>query len=652
MKKKRLLFLFMCLCALTGLSAQDTEFWFVAPQSGISTLNNGGFVFTNTSQVNSARVTITYYKSGLTETINIGPGEGARRVIDQPFSATNVENMMIDAGNVVAGGIHIESTEQLIAYYFFDANATKDIFALKGKAALGTKFFVPQTTDGFYINGDPGTGNSYPHAFDQIDIVATEDNTTVTVTLTRDCVKEYNTVTGTATADIPAGTYTVTLPRKGDVIKYLEKGHGTPGVFNTLAGTKIESDKPVAVSSTEEVTNHDMIADQIIPVDKVGTLFPIVKAFSDKGGATTGWPSYSDDRVYIMATEDGTDVKVNLPDGTSQTLASGLNAGQGTSYSMGDLHTAPYAVSIKTTKPSYCLQTTAQSYHPGGAVLPSIYSVSASKLSFYQFPAPGPTERNAIFLVFRDTCEKYFEIMYGGNIYNLMEHCGIPTVGATPAQTGRVPGIAGWSYLRATLPVAADNQVITISNSESVFSLGYFSGSLDQVYATFGYLSAFGDWKFDPDTIYRCAAKPRPVTLMGGYAANYKWTLPDSSIRQGADLSVLKARTPGMYILEMDQEFQTLTDTCWVIDLAFSASIKRKPNKPAKISVPQQFGITANPSLASMLKYRWTFEGGTPSTSVAASPKVVWHSTGPKKVTLHLSATAGSGANEVTCDTT
>ena len=551
MKKKKLLILLMCLYALTGLRAQDTEFWFVAPQSGIRTENKGGFVFTNTSKSKQAKVKITYYKTGYTETINIAPGEGEHHIIDRNFSTTHVENMMINAGKVVPGGIHIESTEKLIAYYVFDALHTKDIFALKGKAALGTEFFVPQTTDGFYINGDPGTGNGYPDAFDQIDIVATEDNTTVTVTLTRDCVKEYNTASHAATADIPAGTYTVTL-HKGDVIKYMEKGHGTPGVFNTLGGTKIVSDKPIAVSSTEEVTNHDMVADQIIPIDRTGTLYPIVKAFSDKGGATTGKPSYSDDRVYIMATEDGTDVKVNLPDGTQQVLAAGLNAGQGTSYSMGDLHTVPYAVSIKTTKPSYCLQTSAQSYHPGGAILPSIYSVSANKLSFYQYPAPLNNERNAIFLIYRDTCEKYFKIKYGNNIYNLMTHCGIPSVGATPAQTGQVPGIAGWSYMRITLPTAADDKVVTISNSESVFSLGYFSGSLTQHYATFGYLSAFGDWKFDPDTIYRCADNPQPVTLSGGYAAHYLWSYyPDTGYTTPTatwTTPSIKAYKKGMYV--------------------------------------------------------------------------------------------------------
>ena len=653
MKKKKLLLLLMCLCTLAGLQAQDTEFWFVAPQSGINTLDNGGFVFTNTSQANSATVKITYYKTGYTETITIGPGQGARRTIDHSFSTANVENMMINAGNVVPGGIHIESTEKLIVYYVFDALYTKDIFTLKGKAALGTEFFVPQTTDGFYINGDPGTGNSYRHAFDQIDIVATEDNTTVTVTLTRDCVKEYNTATSASTADIPAGTYTVTLPHKGDVIKYLEKGHGTPGVFNTLGGTKIVSDKPIAVSSTEEVTNHDMIADQIVPVDKTGTLYPIVKAYSDSTLGSWG-TQYSRDRVYIMATEDGTDVFVNLPDGSRQQIGSGLQAGEAAVFNMGELHKPPYAVSVKTNKRAYCLQTTSQSYHPGGAVLPSIYSVAASKLSFYQFPAPLANEKNAIFLAYRDTCEKYFEIEYGGVRYNLMTLAGIPGTGATADQMGQIPGIAGWSYMRVTLPVAADNQVITISNPESVFSLGYFSGSLTQHYATLGYLSAFGNWKFDPDTIYRCAASARPVNLLGGYAANYKWTLPDSSIRQGADLSILKARLPGMYILEMDQEFQTLTDTCWILDLEWDASIKRKPNKPAKIGVPQQFSIKMNQSMLNMptLSVKWTFEDGTPSTSVAASPKVVWNSTGQKKVTLHLSATAGTGAYEVICDTT
>ena len=99
----------------------------------------------------------------------------------------------------------------------------------------------------------------------------------------------------------------------------------------------------------------------------------------------------------------------------------------------------------------------------------------------------------------------------------------------------------------------------------------------------------------------------------------------------------------------MDQEFQTLTDTCWILDLVWDASIKRKPNKPAKIGVPQQFSIKMNQSMLNMptLRIKWTFENGTPSTSVAASPKVVWNSTGQKKVTLHLSATAGTGAYEV-----
>ena len=131
------------------------------------------------------------------------------------------------------------------------------------------------------------------------------------------------------------------------MIKYLEKGHGPANAFNTLGGTKIVSDKPIAVSSTEEVTNHDMIADQIIPVDKTGTLYPIVKAYSDSALHSTRG-KYSRDRVYIMATEDGTDVFVNLPDGSRQQIGSGLQAGEAAAFNMGELHKPPYAVSVKT----------------------------------------------------------------------------------------------------------------------------------------------------------------------------------------------------------------------------------------------------------------------------------------------------------------
>lgn len=196
-----------------------------------------------------------------------------------------------------------------------------------------------------------------------------------------------------------------------------------------------------------------------------------------------------------------------------------------------------------------------------------------------------------------------------------------------------------------TLPNRADESLVQISNPASPFSFGYYSGCVNNVantnyhqYNSYGYISAFGRWKFETDTIWRCADDPKPQKLLGGYAEYYKWIFPDSSIHEGPNMSSVKATRSGQYVLLMNQgqgadETRWTTDTCWIQDLTFNASVKRFPldPKPAKIGILQVFKAITKGMDVSQATCRWTFEGGKPETAIDASPRVVWNSAGKKK---------------------
>jgi len=99
-------------------------------------------------------------------------------------------------GFVLNKGVHITSNNLITVYYDEDEFWNQDIFALKGKNALGYEFYTP-----FNNVWDNGSYNPLPYS--SIDIVATEDNTEILITPTSDVV-------GLGAA---GGTYPITLDK-------------------------------------------------------------------------------------------------------------------------------------------------------------------------------------------------------------------------------------------------------------------------------------------------------------------------------------------------------------------------------------------------------------------------------------------------------
>ena len=618
MKKKLLLF-FVSLLSLTSV-AQDTEFWFAGPVSlgvGLADMYMGGagFVFSNPTH-RHATVRIEYYKDNSDTTITI-PAYSYNYMFypNEQDVKDKIEDFYGPVGVPRSTGIHITSNVAISGYYIYDRQHQQETFLLKGKASLGTDFYAPTGISGSILSTDGGIylgGGSTPY----ISVAGTENGTTVSFNL-------KSAVTG-----FPAGPGSVTL-NKGEVITFRSTG-------GNLAGSHIYSDKPITVTAGEECRNSnggacDHVADQLVTNSFAGGVYVMPLSAGYMPSSFTTWIQ---NYFEIVAIEPNTNVSIDWGSGPVP-LTTLVNAGDTYISDPISVYTANACATISSDKPIHVMQNTG--HEATLCHLPNFYATNTHKTSFYSYWGnfPGTDIYPGVSLVYNSNSKDDFTISYPGQPETPLFDWITANARQIDGQ-GNVPGFTGWEYIRFTLPAAATNQIITINNSTSVFQLG-FSSSFP--YGTnMNYLTAFNsDFSFDPDTIWTCPGIH--TNLIGGIASYYKWTLPDGSIREGSDLNTIKALQMGMYILEMTQGFNTVTDTCWVNSINFSknGTIGKSLTKPFKVGRPQQFLPSIDVEAAQhMTEFRWTFQGGTPATSTAADPMVTFNSTGVKEVTLYM----------------
>jgi hypothetical protein len=521
-----------------GLRAQDTEFWFVVAQvSTTNTSNYPAFLAISNASGKEAHVTITRYNGGnpIVDNATIS-GSGGFYKLDFPDANAmkTIENPRDQAGSVTEFGIHIHSDVKVSAYYMLNYTYSKDIYTLKGHQALGTLFYVPMQSDNAAkANAGPiGQGNWA--GYDFIDIVATEDDTEVTVE-PKAAIRIG--ISGSSAAGTPV---TRTLD-KGETLKIMEN---TQDAFPSLAGTKITSTKPIAITVTEDMVAGDNSGDQIVPVNSLGTRYIVPK------GYLNGQNPALVERFYVVATEDNTtvtvyaDTQTTLPDITIT-----LNlAGDVGRYS---LPSGAEAVYVKASAPVYLYQRTGFG-EEGAALLPSFYAIGQTELSFHQADPGsavdnnGPIQRG--FLIFRDGAESGFTISYGiGGTFSPLS--------LTPLD---IPNNADWKIARFNLNNApSGGQVVRLRNTQSAFAVGYITGHQrsDNCY---GYYTAFS---FElPDTTYMCTTNPS-VTLKGAYAMSYEWRYNGSVISTSQSVTVTQE---GEYTLVMNQDPTIVTLTTFV----------------------------------------------------------------------------------------
>ena len=299
MKKLFFILLFATLLINSTLAQTGTKFWFAAPEV-TSQHNDAGptLRFTNTSKTLPCHVTVSL------------PANPAITPIPLVILANSAVSLVLDVAphnikdsienkptnKVLNKGIYIESDIPITAYYEVNNSNNNEIFALKGANGLGQEFYIPLTNNPAYENN---IFASVP-AYATFDIVATLNNTQVQI-LTHVPVDGH-------AANVP---FTITL-NKGQTYSCgaITGEYWKP--VNHPSGSVVLSDKPIAITVKDDSDHaqagqgtsgcYDLIGDQIVPVDIVGTDYIVIK-----GQLSIG----NNESFNILATQNNTKVYVN-----------------------------------------------------------------------------------------------------------------------------------------------------------------------------------------------------------------------------------------------------------------------------------------------------------------------------------------------------
>lgn len=466
---------------LTVRAQKDTLFWFVAPEA-TSAHGDAPVYFRLSSFGSNADVTIDQPANPGFVPIQVSIAPNSSQTVDlTPFLATT-ENTPPD--QVLNYGYRIRSNAIISAYYevFTSCQCNPEIYALKGKNALGTEFRIP--FNDFWPNGTYS-----PPALTAIDIVATEDNTQVTIIPSKNIVGH------------PAGVpFTITL-NKGQT--YSAAAVGT-GAADQLGGSIVTSDKPIAVTIKDDSMSfqgcRDLCGDQLIPLPLIGREYIVVRGSLNVT-----------DRVWILATQDNTQISIN-----GANVAT-LNANQ--SY-MHQLTSPAVSCYIQSNNPVYVLHYTGFGCELGSALVPPIKCTGTQEVS-----------------VTRSTSE-YFGLMLftqAGNEGSFLLN-GNPGL-ITAAQFSPVPGTGG-NWVAALIPFGTTEVPVgtpsVVANTSGLFHMGIINGGASSG-CRYGFFSDFSGVSFNlnADQTVSCPGAndgQASVTVLGGVPPyTYLWNTGDTT---------------------------------------------------------------------------------------------------------------------------
>ncbi len=361
MRNPLLVVIFISIFCFQAKAQIDQEFWFGAPDltQGTQGEINGNAYRDRPIQVvvstltDPAQITLWQPANLSFAPIVVNLAASSTQTINLTNWLDQIETRIPDS--VLSTGILIRSTAPITAYYELGAAANRDLVALKGKNANGTLFYTPFQTE--WENDQSLGGSPYiPAPRSGFVIVATDDSTTVTITPSIDILNHQ--------AGVPFSVYM----HRGQTY-FCEAIDQT--ALAKPAGTKIESDRPIAVTIKDDMLDlnlatdggADLAADQLISIDKCGFKHIVVRG-------DLGTPG---DKVYVLATQDGTDIFI---DGSLTPVAT-LNTGQQYTYSF-----SAAAGFIEGSKPIYVLHLSGVGDQIAGAIIPSLECTGSNQVGF------------------------------------------------------------------------------------------------------------------------------------------------------------------------------------------------------------------------------------------------------------------------------
>lgn len=437
---------------------RDSIFWFAAPEVAQGAINyDRPAVFRVSTYDEDVTVRLSQPANPLFTPRQIFIPAGQTGTFSFPPDFAFVEN--ITPNSALNFGFLIESSSAVTAYYevIGDCECNPEIFSLKGANALGTSFFVPFQE--FLPNSRQANHTPAPSA--DFCIVATEDNTQVTINPTADIF-----------GHVANSSFTITLNRGQTWV-----GKTSSHLANRRpSGTSVVSDKNIAITMKDDLLNadgiyfggcRDLLGDQIVPISSLGNDYIVQR------GSLVG-----PERAFILAVADNTSINI------SGVGAINLNRGQ--RYEL--VVNSPIYF-IESNNPIYVLQVTGVGCEVSAAILPS-YECRGTDLVRFVRPTNEPLY---LFLVTNIGLENSFLVNEQAGVINSNDF------NIVPGTNGEI--LAAKILVNST--VVPTGISTSVRNPDGVFQLGILCGRENVTGTRYAYFSDFGGFqrKFEIDSI-------------------------------------------------------------------------------------------------------------------------------------------------------
>lgn len=507
-----------------AFSQTDTRFWFVAPEVS-ENHSDRPIAFRLTSENVATTITISTPADPTIFDTTFTLPANASITVPLTHRIALIENQ--PHNQTLNKGFLIESTALITAYYeVISAGNNPDIFALKGRNALGTDFYI--TAQNLMQN---------VHGHERIDIVATENNTTVTI---------FN--TAALAGGIGAGSTTTITLQRGQTYSFRTNSQNANV---SQAGTRITSSRPIAITYIDDSVRggdefgggcFDLLGDQHIPVNLLGQEYIVMRGFLNENPSTNDFAEI----VLVTAVQDSTLLQLN----GGATVAT-LQRGQSFTYRLTDS-----TVFIQATKPIYVAHISGFGCETGLAILPSISCTGSRQVGFTR------------------TTSEFFGINIMTKTANI---AGFALNGNPIASTlfRPVPGTGGvWQFTRLSysivqVPIGSGN---LLTNSLGPFHMGIINGGATTG-CRYGYFSDFARYSMSgstnsPPSNPLCAGSTLELYADSLADATYIWTNPAGSpfsSVQNPIIPNLAAVDTGAYIVRAVVDgCNSEPDTVWV----------------------------------------------------------------------------------------
>lgn len=587
MLKKIIFFVLFLSFYATSFAQLDREHYFAPMMDRTSNPNPFQKIYLSTNRTTPFQVTI-YNNNVIIGTVTISKGNPQKFDVARNFIITTQQS---DLFTPITKGLYVKADFPFYANLRFSVLNHAEIVTSKGIPSTGTTFYTAMAPISV-VN---------PILNFMTSILATQDNTTVTVSGYQPSVVFSNGTTG-----ITNPTITFTL-NKGQ--SYIIDGIGDIATnSDTFIGAKIVASKPVNVTngnfngqySGNIPTSSDILMDQSVPIDRLGNEFALVKGNGAIGINMEG--------AMIIAIENNTEVYLN----NELIPAAILNEGEyykvpDTKYALQG--TAHYNLFIRTTKNAYVYQLLAGTDNTNSVATGGFNFIPA--LNCYlpkQIDELGLIDENQVFSNGNPT-----GILNIPTKLNLITETGANVLvnGATPpASSGPFPMTGSVNWVTYGIPNVTGNITITSSKaitaginagSDAVGYGGFFAGfPTTPVILASGGTCAPGiiltidpiiydsyQWFLNGDPIPGATANSFSPTGPGNYSASV--TLGSCAPLIAAPFKVLKCTVNSSAIYNICNS-QTITPT-------FSAPTIAQNVDPASVNIitaPTLGNVTIN----------------------------------------------------------